>query len=209
MPYFSPTHYLFAPFPSLAAAAALALAGTSNEFQDKVIQLGYVAFFSSCFPIAPLLFAVYNSIELRTDANKICDSYRRPRYTGAQDIGTWRVCIALLAWLAIPVNVFVACFADDRVRDHVFIPMSATEECYDAPSEEEPAVYAQWFGRNTSWKVFATHLAKCKCHVACSADQAHGLITQVASNHRSVEILSVCRGAHYLQFVEVQTTISL
>ena len=46
--------------------------------------------FSAAFPLATLASALANFVELRTDAFKLGFQLRRPRYWGAQDIGTWQ-----------------------------------------------------------------------------------------------------------------------
>ena len=44
--------------------------GTFGEYNDKVIQFGYVCLFSGAFPIAPFIYVVYNLIELRTEGRR-------------------------------------------------------------------------------------------------------------------------------------------
>ena len=79
-------------------------------------QFGYVSLFSGAYPLAPLIYTMYNAIELRTDAHKICRSMRRPRYMGAESIGKWLYVLKAFAWLAIPVNGFLLAITDMNVR---------------------------------------------------------------------------------------------
>ncbi|KAL1507509.1 hypothetical protein AB1Y20_008344 [Prymnesium parvum] len=127
-------------------------AGTFGEYNDKVVQLGYVCLFSGTYPLAPLIYACYNSIEVRTDAQKISRSMRRPRYVGAENIGTWYSVIKLLTWLAIPVNAFLMCFTDLSIRDYLFVPWTATESCRNTTDVSLQTPYARWYGYNTSWE---------------------------------------------------------
>ena len=52
-------------------------------------QVGYVVLFAPAFPIASLVCYVSFLFEVRTDAYKLLASTQRPRYAGAQDIGSW------------------------------------------------------------------------------------------------------------------------
>jgi len=130
--------------------------GTFSEYNDKVIQFGYVCLFSGAFPLAPLIYTFYNAIELRTDAKKVVKDMRRPRYAGAESIGKWLVVIKSLAWLAIPVNVGIMCMTDLRVRDSIFIPLTSSETCYDTDVASYRTPYAVWHGQNTSWQADCT-----------------------------------------------------
>ena len=59
-------------------------AGVLAEYNTKIIQFGYVSMFSAAYPIAGLVAAFINFIELRLDARKICYELRRPRYRTAR-----------------------------------------------------------------------------------------------------------------------------
>ena len=47
------------------------------------------AMFGATFPLGCAASAAVNILELRLDAQKLIYNTRRPRYQGAQDIGTW------------------------------------------------------------------------------------------------------------------------
>ena len=97
--------------------------GTLAEYNTKVIQYGYIAMFASAFPLGTLAATGSNYIELRLDARKLCFSTRRPRYAGAEDIGTWEYVMNILSWLAIVVNVLILCITSYAMRDQVVIPL--------------------------------------------------------------------------------------
>ena len=78
--------------------------------------------FSAACPPAAAFCAVANAIEFRLDARKICLELRRPRYAGAEDIGTWQSVMSSLSWLAIVVNVVIICFTSYDLRNYVVIP---------------------------------------------------------------------------------------
>eukprot|EP00658_Telonema_sp_P-2_P031228 TRINITY_DN23416_c0_g1_i1.p1 TRINITY_DN23416_c0_g1~~TRINITY_DN23416_c0_g1_i1.p1 ORF type:complete len:506 (+),score=109.23 TRINITY_DN23416_c0_g1_i1:282-1799(+) len=60
-----------------------------DDYNELVIQFGFVYMFAAAFPLGSLLATINNMIEIRTDGFKICMLYRRPMYRCAQDIGTW------------------------------------------------------------------------------------------------------------------------
>eukprot|EP01050_Picozoa_sp_SAG11_P005616 SAG11_NODE_403_length_9745_cov_11.110305_2_plen_261_part_00 len=46
--------------------------GTFNDFNDRVIQFGYLVLFSPAFPLAPLLAFINNVLEIRSSGYKMC-----------------------------------------------------------------------------------------------------------------------------------------
>ena len=84
-----------------------------------MIQYGYIAMFSAAFPLCAVFVALGNFVELRADANKLSYEVRRPRYQGAQHIGTWRSVLSILSWTALLVNVLLIGFTSNSLRDYV------------------------------------------------------------------------------------------
>jgi len=81
------------------------LGATFYEYNELVIQYGYVLMFSIVLPIAPLLALVNNLVEVRADAFKLLFVARRIPAQAAKDIGPWRVAIKALSYAAILVNL--------------------------------------------------------------------------------------------------------
>ena len=104
--------------------------GTFSDYSTKVVQFGYVAMFSAAFPLAAICSAVANFNELRLDAIKVLSS-RRPRYLGAQDIGSWQSVIAFISWAALPINVLIFVLTSWSLRTFILTPLIATEETCD------------------------------------------------------------------------------
>jgi len=96
--------------------------GVFQEYNTKAIQYGYIAMFSSAFPLAAICAATGNFIELRIDAYKTLAT-RRPRYQGAEDIGTWQSVLSVLSWFAIPINVFILVFTSWDFRNLIVIKL--------------------------------------------------------------------------------------
>ncbi len=57
---------------------------SSENSPPPVIQYGFIVLFAAAFPLAPLLAAVNNMVEIRTDAIKLLRATVRPPYRGAQ-----------------------------------------------------------------------------------------------------------------------------
>jgi len=95
--------------------------GTFSEYNSKVVQYGYIACFSSVFPLAAICAAAANLIELRIDSANLL-MHRRPRYRGAQDIGSWQIVLNLISWIALPVNVLILTFSSWDFRNMIIVP---------------------------------------------------------------------------------------
>lgn len=62
--------------------------GTLPEYEEIVLQFGYVTLFASAFPLAPLAALLNNLVEIRSDAFRLLTSTQRPFHQGARNIGT-------------------------------------------------------------------------------------------------------------------------
>ncbi|TFY52784.1 hypothetical protein EVJ58_g9821 [Rhodofomes roseus] len=69
-----------------------------------VTQFGYVALWSTIWPLAPLMALTNNWFELRSDAFKIAKHVRRPIPARTDTIGPWLDTLQFLAWLAFLTN---------------------------------------------------------------------------------------------------------
>ena len=63
--------------------------GVFFDYQEMVIQFGYITLFAAALPLAATLALINNIIEIRVDAMKLMTCYRRPSFNSAQDIGSW------------------------------------------------------------------------------------------------------------------------
>jgi len=91
--------------------------GTLDEYSEMVVQYGYITIFASTFPIAPLLAVINNVVEIRTDALKLLTSYPRPRYRGAQNIGTWYYILEVLGIVAVMTNCALIGLSFEVIRN--------------------------------------------------------------------------------------------
>ncbi|GMF43157.1 unnamed protein product [Phytophthora fragariaefolia] len=93
--------------------------GTFDDYNEMIIQFGYVTLFVVSFPLAPA-FALFNNIfEIRIDAHKLINATRRPDPRGAQDIGTWGTIIDVMGSIAMITNVALVFFTSRRTTSHM------------------------------------------------------------------------------------------
>jgi len=91
--------------------------GTFDDFDEMVIQFGYVSLFVVAFPITPLLALINNTLETRVDATKLCKLTRRPEPRGAYNIGTWFDILSVVSYIAVVTNALIVCFETQLMED--------------------------------------------------------------------------------------------
>ncbi|KIY72484.1 DUF590-domain-containing protein [Cylindrobasidium torrendii FP15055 ss-10] len=74
------------------------------DYSEMVTQFGYVAVWSTIWPIAPLLAYINNVLELKSDAFKIITHQRRPISVKTDSIGPWLDALTFLTWFAAVIN---------------------------------------------------------------------------------------------------------
>ncbi|KAJ7114116.1 calcium-activated chloride channel-domain-containing protein [Mycena epipterygia] len=77
---------------------------TFGDYSEMVTQFGYVALWSTIWPLAPVMALVNNFFELRSDAFKITVHNRRPIPSRTDTIGPWLDTLSFLTWLAALTN---------------------------------------------------------------------------------------------------------
>lgn len=77
---------------------------TFDDYSEMVTQFGYVALWSTIWPLAPLMSLINNHIEARSDAFKIAVHVRRPIPVRTDTIGPWLESLSFLAWLSALTN---------------------------------------------------------------------------------------------------------
>lgn len=91
--------------------------GTFSDFDELIIQYGYVTLFVVAFPLAPLLALINNILETRIDSSKLLLLTRRPEPRGAFDIGTWSSIMNIVSFIAVIVNLGIVCFETQLMED--------------------------------------------------------------------------------------------
>uniref|UniRef100_K3W8D0 Anoctamin transmembrane domain-containing protein n=1 Tax=Globisporangium ultimum (strain ATCC 200006 / CBS 805.95 / DAOM BR144) TaxID=431595 RepID=K3W8D0_GLOUD len=93
--------------------------GTFDDYNEMIIQFGYVTLFVVGFPLAPALALLNNFFEIRIDAHKLVHATRRPDPRGAQDIGTWGTIIEVMSSISVVTNVALVCFTSKRTTHNM------------------------------------------------------------------------------------------
>jgi len=90
--------------------------GTFADYDELVIQFGFVVLFVVVFPAAPFFALLNNIIEFRLDASKMLGFTRRPHPKGTYDMGTWFYILDLLSWTMVISNTGLLVFSSDHFR---------------------------------------------------------------------------------------------
>ncbi|ESK85554.1 hypothetical protein Moror_10042 [Moniliophthora roreri MCA 2997] len=75
-----------------------------SDYSEMIIQFGYVALWSTIWPLAPVMALLNNILEIRSDAFKITTHVRRPIPLRTESIGPWLEALTFLTWLAGVTN---------------------------------------------------------------------------------------------------------
>ncbi|GJJ11388.1 hypothetical protein Clacol_005621 [Clathrus columnatus] len=75
-----------------------------GDYAEMVTQFGYVALWSTIWPLAPVMAFLNNWLEMRSDAFKIMTHSRRPLPKRVESIGAWLDCMAFISWLGTLTN---------------------------------------------------------------------------------------------------------
>jgi len=96
-----------------------------DDYCEMVTQFGYIAMWSSIWPLAPVMACVNNWLEGPSDAFKLTTHMRKPIPVRVESIGAWLDCIRAIAWAAAVVNVVLVCLYHP---DFVHIGMASYKE---------------------------------------------------------------------------------
>ncbi|KAI0299290.1 calcium-activated chloride channel-domain-containing protein [Russula brevipes] len=77
---------------------------TSSPIKRNGHQFGYVALWSTIWPLAPLMALLNNVVEFPSDVFKILTHFRHPLPKRTDTIGPWLDCLSFLAWLSALSN---------------------------------------------------------------------------------------------------------
>jgi hypothetical protein len=89
---------------------------TFDDFDEMVVQYGYVTLFVVAFPLSPLCALINNYVEIRLDAKKILTLSQRPKPLGAVGIGTWLSILNVLSFISIITNTIIVVFNTEIVN---------------------------------------------------------------------------------------------
>ncbi|CCI44039.1 unnamed protein product [Albugo candida] len=78
--------------------------GTFDDYLELFVQFGQITLFASAFPLAAFCCLLNNIMEIRTDAFKLCLSYRRPWRNTSSGIGAWFLAFDAIGYLSLVTN---------------------------------------------------------------------------------------------------------
>lgn len=94
------------------------LLGPFDDFSELIVQYGYVTLFVAAFPLAPIMAAANNYLQIRVDGWHLSQKCRRPWPAGAEDIGTWQSILETVSDLAVISNSLLISFTGTFMDDH-------------------------------------------------------------------------------------------
>lgn len=71
--------------------------------------------FVAAFPLAPFFALLNNILEMRLDAQKLLQFYRRPVTQRVRDIGVWYRILDSIGKLSVITNAFIIAFTTDFI----------------------------------------------------------------------------------------------
>ena len=98
-----------------------------------VIQYGFVTIFVAAFPLAPFFAWLNNVIEIRLDAHKFVQVFRRPVAERAQDIGAWFYLLRFITSLCVVTNALLIAVTSQFIDRELYSRVYSDEPCRGAP----------------------------------------------------------------------------
>ena len=79
--------------------------GVFGGYQSLIMRIGYVVLFAPAFPLGALVCYASFLLQMRHEGSKLLLNTRRPRYAGAQDIGTWQRVLTIFGFVSVFTNL--------------------------------------------------------------------------------------------------------
>jgi len=79
-------------------------AGAFDDYNEVVLQFGFVTLFGADFPLVAFLAWFNNMIEMRSDGYKFVHVYRRPTPKPCENIGSWYSILEVMSFAAVSTN---------------------------------------------------------------------------------------------------------
>lgn len=81
--------------------------GLFAEYIELLVQFGYLSLFSCVYPLAAVLLLINNLTEIRSDAYKICQLFRKPFSTPVANMGVWQIAFEVLSFVSVMSNCWL------------------------------------------------------------------------------------------------------
>uniref|UniRef100_A0A7S3GJL3 Anoctamin n=1 Tax=Palpitomonas bilix TaxID=652834 RepID=A0A7S3GJL3_9EUKA len=89
---------------------------TFGDYEEMVIQFGFVVLFACAFPAAGIFALINNVVEVHVDGYKLCTEFRRPKDQRASSIGTWLSVLRILTFLSVITNTLILGYTSDSLE---------------------------------------------------------------------------------------------
>jgi len=90
---------------------------TFKDYNELVIQYGFVSLFSAAFPLCAFLALANNVIEIRSDAGKLLNVMQRPMAKSAEDLGSWFNIMDIMTYICVVTNCLLVWFTSSFSHD--------------------------------------------------------------------------------------------
>ncbi|PFH53223.1 hypothetical protein AMATHDRAFT_73446 [Amanita thiersii Skay4041] len=100
------------------------------DYSEMVTQFGYVAAWSTIWPLASVMAILNNFLELRSDAFKMTVHHRRPIPVRTDTIGPWLDALTFLTWLAALTNASLV-YLFSPASEKIFSRSSVLEKAHE------------------------------------------------------------------------------
>ncbi|CAG8436167.1 9494_t:CDS:10 [Diversispora eburnea] len=87
-----------------------------SEYEEMVVQFGFISLFGPAFPLAALFAWINNTSEIRFDAFKYVSTLQRPVGYQVQDIGMWENIMGIISQLAVLTNAIIIAFHSNWMK---------------------------------------------------------------------------------------------
>ncbi|KAK2918217.1 anoctamin-10 [Channa argus] len=84
-----------------------AFPGLFAEYIELLVQFGYLSLFSCVYPLTAVLLLINNITEIRTDAYKICNLFRKPFCPPVANMGVWQLAFEVLSFVSVVSNCWL------------------------------------------------------------------------------------------------------
>ena len=107
-------------------------------YNEAVIQLGFIAFFATAFPFAPLFSFLTNLLEIMIKMQHFEKYGRRNKAEATSGVGNWMSIMGFISYFAIPMNVIILLICRFPTKQ-----IGASQDL-DNLLDEEESVLVQW-----------------------------------------------------------------
>ncbi|CAK6973240.1 anoctamin-10 [Scomber scombrus] len=81
--------------------------GLFGEYIELLVQFGYLSLFSCVYPLTAVLLLINNLTEIRSDAYKVCNLFRKPFSPLAANMGVWQIAFEVLSFVSVVTNCWL------------------------------------------------------------------------------------------------------